>query len=299
MARELDPVTLRLFIAACEERNIARAAEREAIVASAVSKRIGALEADLGTALLLRGRRGIEPTAAGELLLRQARDWLGQMARMRAELSDFAGGVQGSVRVLASMTALAEHLPDDIAAFLAQHPSVRVSLDERVSPDIVRAVREGAADLGVMWDAADRRSLHSRPYRNDHLVVTLHPGHALARRRTLRFEQVLDHALIGVASGGLMDALLRRQALLLGRAPDYRTQVSSIDAACRLVGAGLGLAILPHEAAGAQAGAAGLVMVPLRDAWARRRFVVCARAGGTLPAAAHALQDHLAGTAAR
>lgn len=298
MARELDPVTLRLFIAACEERNIARAAVREAIVASAVSKRIAALEADLGTPLLLRGRRGIEPTAAGELLLRQAREWLGQMARMRAELGDFAGGVQGSVRVLASVTALAEQLPDDIAAFLAQHPSVRVSLDERVSPDIVRAVREGAADLGVMWDAAERHGLDCRPYRHDHLVVTLPPGHALAQRRTLRFEQVLDHALIGVASGGLMDALLRRQAALLGRTPDYRTQVSSIDAACRLVGAGLGLAILPREAAGASARAAGLMLVPLRDAWALRRFVVCAR-GGSLPSATRMLLTHLAAAASR
>ncbi len=74
MAHTFDPVTLRLFVAVCEERNIARATGREALVASAVSKRIAAVEASVGTALLLRGRRGIDPTAAGQALLRQARE---------------------------------------------------------------------------------------------------------------------------------------------------------------------------------------------------------------------------------
>lgn len=78
MRRTIDPVSLRLFVAVCEERNIARAAAREAIVASAVSKRIAALEGDFGTPLLVRGRRGIEPTPAGELLLRQGRELIDQ-----------------------------------------------------------------------------------------------------------------------------------------------------------------------------------------------------------------------------
>jgi DNA-binding transcriptional LysR family regulator len=108
MSRHLDPVTLRLFVAACEERNIARAAAREALVPSAVSKRIAAVEAAIGSPLLVRGRRGIEPTPAGEVLLRQAREVLSALARTEAELTEFAAGLQGSVRVLASVSALAE-----------------------------------------------------------------------------------------------------------------------------------------------------------------------------------------------
>src|SRR3954452_19117303 len=99
MPKSFDPVTLRLFVAVCEERNIARAAAREALVPSAVSKRIAVIEQDIGASLLVRGRRGIQPTAAGEALLRQARDVLAQMERMHAELSEFATGVHGSVRV--------------------------------------------------------------------------------------------------------------------------------------------------------------------------------------------------------
>src|SRR5690606_18663761 len=85
MAKCLDIYTLRLFVAVCEEGNIARAAEREAIVASAVSRRIAAIEENIGTALLIRGRRGIKPSAAGETLLRQAREILRAMDRLNAE----------------------------------------------------------------------------------------------------------------------------------------------------------------------------------------------------------------------
>jgi DNA-binding transcriptional LysR family regulator len=98
MKRLFDPVTLKLFVAVCEERNIGRAAEREAIVPSAISKRIAALEDDVGAPLLVRGRRGIEATPAGEALLRQARDILGMMERARVELAEFTSGIVGSAR---------------------------------------------------------------------------------------------------------------------------------------------------------------------------------------------------------
>ena len=297
MPRHYDPVTLRLFVAVCEEGNIARAAAREALVASALSKRIGAIEADIGTPLLVRGRRGITPTAAGEALLRQARDVLGVMERMHAELSEFASGVQGNVRVVASLSALAESLPDDIARFLERYPAVRVSLDERVSAEIVRAVREGSADLGVLWDLGDTLGLHVTRWRSDQLCVAVPPAHAWARRRQIRFADTLDQVSIGVAPGGMMDAMLRRQAALLGKALTHRIQVSSLDAACRIVGAGLGIAVLPREATAPHVSAARLRLVPLTDAWARRHFVICSRAPKTLPATARLLVEHLAAQA--
>jgi DNA-binding transcriptional LysR family regulator len=293
MARHFDPVTLRLFVAVCEERNIARAAAREAIVPSAVSKRIAAIEADVGAPLLVRGRRGIEPTAAGEALLRQARDVLGAMERMHAELSEFSTGVHGSVRVVASVSVLAERLPDDIGSFLKRYQSVRVSLDERVSTEIVRSVREGAADLGVLWDLMDMAGLRSVAYRRDHLVVAVHTGHPLAGRKRVRFEETLSLPAIGVAPGGMMETMLRRQAALVGRSPAYRIQVSSLDAACRIVAAGLGHAVMPREAIAPGAAAAGLVLLPLAEPWAERRFVVCSRPEAGLSATARLLVEHL------
>jgi DNA-binding transcriptional LysR family regulator len=293
MLRNLDPVTLRLFVAVCEERSIARAAAREALVASAVSKRIAALEHSLGTALLVRGRRGITATAAGEALLSRARELLAAMQRLHAELGEFATGVSGSVRVMASLSVLAEDLPDDIAAFLARHRGVRVSLDERVSQQIVRSVREGVADLGVFWDAVDTEGLRTQPYRSDHLCVAVHPRHAFAARKRVRFAETLGELSIGLAPGGMVDTMLRRHAALAGRALAHRIQVSGLDAACRIVGAGLGIAVLPREAALPHTSASGVVMVPLAEPWAVRRFVVCWRGDDPLSAAARLLLEHL------
>jgi DNA-binding transcriptional LysR family regulator len=293
MRRTLDPVTLRLFVAVCEERNIARAAAREAIVASAVSKRIAALEQAVGTPLLVRGRRGIVPTAAGEALLRRSHELLASMERLHAELSEFAGGAHGSVRVVASLSVLAEQLPDDIASFLARHQSVRVSLDERVSPEVVRSVREGAADIGVLWDAIDIAGLRTVPYRFDHLCVAVQPSHRFAARKRLRFADTLSEPSIGLAPGGTMDAMLRRQAALVGRTLAHRIQVSSLDAACRIVAAGLGIAVLPREATAPHVSTSGLAMVPLAEAWAVRRFVICSRTDVAPSATARLLVDHL------
>jgi DNA-binding transcriptional LysR family regulator len=296
--RSFDPVTLRLFVAVCEERNIARAAEREAIVASAVSKRIAAIESDIGTPLLVRGRRGIEPTAAGQALLRQAREVLSTMARMHAELSDFATGAQGSVRILAAPSVLAEELADDIGAFLQTHPKVSVSLDERVSPEIVKAVREGTADLGVLWDLSDLSGLATLPYRRDRLCLAAPLGHPLARRKRIAFAEALPHVTVAVAPGGMMDRLLQREAARLGHQLIHRILVSGMDAAARIVAAGLGPAILPREAVLAHSASHGLALVPLTDSWAQRQFVICLRADGSVSAATRLLMEALRTAAA-
>ncbi|HSC00238.1 MAG TPA: LysR substrate-binding domain-containing protein [Burkholderiaceae bacterium] len=258
-----------------------------------MSKRIAALEQALRTPLLVRGRRGITPTAAGEALLRRSHELLGSMERVHAELSEFATGAHGSVRVVASVSALAERLPDDIATFLARHRAVRVSLDERISAEVVHSVREGAADLGVLWDAIDLSGLRALPYRVDHLCVAVPRTHPFAGRKRLRFSDTFDQPSVGLAPGGTVDAVLRRQAALQGHTLVHRIQVSSLDAACRIVGAGLGIAVLPREATAPQVSASQLVMVPLAEPWAVRRFVVCSRADAALSAAARLLLDHL------
>ena len=121
----------------------------------------------------------------------------------------------------------------------------------------------------------------------------LPPSHPLARRKRVRFADTLDQPSVGVVPGGLLDTLLRRQAALLGRTITHRMQVSSLDAATRIVAAGLGLAILPVETAAPQVAASELLMLPLAEPWAERRFVIVARDEEWLSAAARLLVVHL------
>ncbi len=293
MPRILDTYSLRLFVAVCEEGSLTRAAQREALVASALSKRMAALEQSCGVPLLIRRPRGVLPTPAGEALLGRAREVLGALERACSEVDAFSHGAQGSVRVLASPSVLAEQLPEDIARFLEQQPGLRVSLEERISHDVVRSLHEGSADLGVLWEAADLKGLDGLPYRSDHLCLAMAPGHRLAFRQSVRYEETLDEVSVGVAPGGLMDRLLRRQAALAGRLMEHRIQVSSMDAACRIIAAGLAVAILPREAAMPHADLGRLALVPLDEPWAERRFVVASRPQHLASAASRLLAEHL------
>jgi DNA-binding transcriptional LysR family regulator len=291
--RHFDPVSLRLFVAVCEERNIALAAAREAIVPSAVSKRISAMEQQTGTRLLERGRRGVVVTPAGETLLRYARDLLQTMDRMHAELSEFAKGVQGHVRVFASMSAIAQFLPEDISAFIQRHERVRVSFDEKVSTEVVRGVEEGRADIGICWDAADLRGLRALPYHRDQLAVAVHPSHPLAPRSAVAFEDTLAFDQVDILAGSIMQAAQQRYAAAVGKTIRHRIQVSTVDAACRIVAANLAIAIVPRDVAAAAQQALRLKIIPLTDAWARRQFVLCVRDEAALSVPARLLVDSL------
>jgi DNA-binding transcriptional LysR family regulator len=170
---------------------------------------------------------------------------------------------------------------------------VRVSLDERVSADIVQAVRAGSADLGVLWDPSDLSGLIALRYRRDRLCLATPLGHALAARRRIAFAEALPHVSVCAAHGGMMDRLLQREAARLGRQVVYRILVSGMDAAARIVAAGLGPAILPREAVPMHAASRQLALVPLTDAWAERRFVICLRADGSVSATARLLAEAL------
>jgi DNA-binding transcriptional LysR family regulator len=295
--RDLDVKTLRLFVAVCECRTMARAAEQEHIEPSAISKRIAQLESDLGVELLVRGRRGVQPTPAGLALLDHARTVLFTMDRIADDAAAFSatGGVQGHVRLIATASAIAETLLDDIAAFMREPANRRIQIDieERVSRDLVRQVKEGSASLGVCWDNVDFEGLRHRPYRRDRLALAVHVEHPLAAHRTLRFDETLDAEHVGLPPQTAVHAMLQRAAAQAGRSIPYRVIVSSFDAALRVVAANLGVSVVPLEVG--RRGAAGLDvrMVPLSDAWAERRFAICFRQLESLAPASQRLVEHL------
>ncbi len=295
--RDLDLTTLRLFVTVCETGNIARAGEQANIVASAISKRLAQLEQTVGTALLLRKRHGVVATPAGQSLLEHARAILSSTARIERDMQGYAAGVRGQVRILASASAMAESLADDVAAFLKlpAHQNIQVDMEERISPEVVRGIRDGTASLGVCWDAADLGPLRSRPYRHDNLCVVVPPGHPLAGRKRVRFEQTLDFEHVSMPVTSAVQVMLQREAAQLGRPLTYRVIVTNFEAALRVVRAGLAISLVPREVADIYAQAYGLKIIPLAEPWARRRFIICYRGGDGLSPAAQLLADHLAG----
>ena len=297
---DLDLTTLRLFVATCEHRNIARAGQQENIGASAISKRLAQLEDTVHAPLLERRRRGVVPTAAGEILLEHARAMLASADRVARDMAAYRHGVKGQVRVLGSMSSIAEFLPDDIASFLKapEHAGIRVDMEERVSPDIVGAVREGLAPLGICWDAADTEGLQTRPYRSDHLAVLAHPDHAIAQLPHCSFAQSLAYEHVGLPPSTAVYSMLARAAAVAGQPLNYRTVVSTFDASLRCARAGLGIAVVPQEVAEPFTTDGSLRLVALTDSWATRRFAICFRDEARLSPSARLLLAHLQRVAA-
>ena len=297
--RDLDLTSLRLFVAVCETRNIARAAEQQAIVGSAISKRLAALEDTVGTPLLVRRRHGVAPTPAGETLLEHARALLARAAQIERDMAGYAAGVRGHVRVLATQSAIAESLADDVAAFLKApgHQHIRIDMEEAVSTQVLRAVREGSASLGICWYAADLRGLHHWPWRGDRLAVVMPPGHALARRKRLALADTLPYEQVSLPPESAVQVMLQRAAALAGQPIRYRVVAATFDAALRVVRSRLAIAILPAELSAPYAEAFELRVTPLTDAWAQRRFAIACRDPEALTPAARLLVEHLVAAA--
>jgi DNA-binding transcriptional LysR family regulator len=293
--KDLDLTTLRHFVAVCETGNISRAAELEHVVPSAISKRLAQLESDFGVPLLQRQRRGVAPTPAGENLLEHSRAILSSAQKVAQDMASFGAGLRGKVRLLATVSSIAESLPDDVAAFMQkpEHREIQVDIEEDVSREVVRRVKEGSASLGALWDATDLDGLKSVPYRTDHLAVVAHASHPLAWRKRCSFHETLDFEHVGMEPSSAVNVMLSKAAAVAGKQMIYRAQVSNFEAALRVVRANLGISILPKEIASSYAQAFELKVIPLQDAWARRRFNICYRDREKLTRAATMLLDHL------
>jgi DNA-binding transcriptional LysR family regulator len=294
-ARRIDLTSLQLFVAVCELGSIGKAAEREFIAASAVSKRLSDLEATLETPLLYRHTRGVDLTPAGESLLHHARSVLFSLEKMQGELSEYADGVRGHVRIHASISAIVQFLPEDLGAFIKEHGQVKIDLEEHLSTEIVRAVQEGAADLGICNAdvLANGHELQALPYREDQLVLIVPRRHPLARRKAVAFEQTLECDHVGLHTNSSIYIAMREAAAAAGRTIKLRIHVTGLDAMCRMIHNGLGVGVMPLRAFELMQGVGELESVALTDAWARRRIELVARDFSTLPLTARLLVDHL------
>jgi DNA-binding transcriptional LysR family regulator len=294
--RRIDLTSLQLFVAVCELGSIGKAAEREFIAASAVSKRLSDLESILDTPLLHRHARGVDITPAGDSLLHHARSVLFSLEKMQGELSEYADGVRGHVRVHASISAVVQFLPEDLGTFIREHEGAKVDLEEHLSTEVVRAVREGAADLGICNAAALTTAgteLQSLRYREDRLALIVPTDHALADREEVPFEDSLDFDHVGLHANSSIFLAMHQIATQRGRAIRLRIRVTGLDAMCRMIHNGLGVGVMPRRAFDLMRDAGSLTCVPLTDAWATRRIDLVARDFSTLPMTARLLVKHL------
>ena len=295
LSRRVDLTTLRLFIAICEEQNLTRAANREGIAASAVSKRMNDFELAFGITLFKRLSKGMALTPAGEALLHHARLTLLNVEKIAVELSEYSQGVRGHVRMLANLSAIVQFLPEDLSAFFAAHGLLRIDLQECPSGKVISGIEEGAAEIGICSGAAETRSLEAFHYRYDHLVLVMRPDHPLAGRDGLMFTDTLDFDHIGLHTASSIYLRAQLAATEAGKPMRLRINVPGFDAVCRMVQANMGLGLIPDRAFEVVGAGMGLCAVRLRDDWARRELKIVVRDEAQLSSTGKLVLNHLRG----
>ncbi len=162
-----------------------------------------------------------------------------------------------------------------------------------MSGDIVRALVDGLADVGVFAENTPAYGLDVAPFQTDELVVLCARQHPLARTRRTDFKTCLAHELVGLNRSSSLLALTSRAAEQAGIPMRLRVQVRSFDAMCHMIAANLGVGVVPLAACKAQVAALDLKVVRLKDAWATRRLLMATKTGSALSPAAQLLVQHL------
>lgn len=288
-----DLTTLQLVLAIADTRSITRGAERENLALAAASKRLSDLEARFGVPLFERRARGVEPTEAGRALVRHVRSLHAQLHALESEVVEFAHGIKGHLRVAATAGAISECLPPDLAAFSQAHPQIRISLEDLTSAEIQAAVAEGRADVGIVVPPLLDNRLRQQVYRHSALCAMVPAQHVLAPLQAVRFEQLLEHDIVGLHQGAAVHELMRAEAEGQGRTLKARLQVRGFDAIAQLVEAGLGVAVMPAAVAQRFAQLFRVKVLLLNEPWAERDYLLVLRQQEVLPTVVQRFVDAL------
>jgi DNA-binding transcriptional LysR family regulator len=283
-----DSVTARLILLLAETGSIGRAAEREGIASSAVSRRVSDLEARLGVVLFDRSAHGVKLTKAGEAYAEGCRTVLRSIADLDAIMADFSSGQRGSLRLACTSSALTGRLPELLAKFAAKHSGIDIAISEMGAAKALLALDEGQADIAIVSDHYDFSRFDIRPFEDERVWVLAPPDHPLAAeiepRKALPFDAALPHPIVGIHHAGSLDRLLAEAAGKSGKTLVEALRVESFPALVRMVEAGFGIGFLRSTSLHLLAGT-DLVCAPLAEPWAMRQLLVARRKSGPLSAA--------------
>ncbi len=222
----------------------------------------------------------MEPTEAGQALIRHARSLVRLLARMEAEMSEHSDGVRGHVRVVANTSAITQFLPKDLSVFKKENPQIRIAMREDTSARAVNDVIEGLADIAIFSEVVDFGELEVFQYHQDQLVVIAPKDHELAGTKSIAFNETLAFPHVGLPPGSSLLGHLEKVAADSELSLTFAVQVTSFDGVRRMVEHGLGVAVLPIGSIPDQN---GLAVIGLTDPWARRNLLAGVRDVDALP----------------
>ncbi|MEU1787712.1 LysR family transcriptional regulator [Streptomyces sparsogenes] len=274
---------MRYVLAVAETNSFTRAAQRCLVVQSALSHQIARLERELGARLFDRTSRRVRLTPAGEAFLPAARQCLDAAERAAAEVAAAVGEVRGRLAVGLIPTVAAVDIPRALHDFRRRYPQVRISLRVGASEDLVEQVKQGTLDVAFLGlpTTAHPQGVTTRELARDRLVAVVAPDHPLAGEPAVTLRRLSAEVFVDLPAGTAGRAQSDQAFAAAGLVRDVAFEVTTADLIARLVGQGLGVAMLPSAYAPQLA---GVVTLEVADAPARVEYIVWSRFGIT-PAA--------------
>jgi DNA-binding transcriptional LysR family regulator len=258
----LNPLHLRTLIEVVRTGSFAEAARRLGYTPSAVSQQISGLERAVRLPLFEREAHSVRATGAAELLAERSQEVLASFDALDHEIEAISSGSLGQLRIGSFPTASAALLPMGLASFVQRYPSVVVQLDEGEPDELLPVLQDGELDVALVYryDLVPR----SWPHRlvetellHENLLLLLATEHPLAGRGHVRLAELRDATWIASREGAAGATCLERACAMAGFAPRIAFRSNNYQVVEGLVGAGLGVAMVP--ALGHDSSAPGVV----------------------------------------
>jgi DNA-binding transcriptional LysR family regulator len=244
----VDLRQLEILRAVAQTGSFTSAGEKLHLSQSAVSRQILLLEEELKEQLFLRLGRRIQITPAGTTLLGLSERMFEDLERTRASILDRQQAVTGTVRLVGGMTVCLYVFPPLLKAFRKEHPGVEVKLTPGATPRLIRMLRSGAADLGLLTLPIDDPNLVTVPVLREELLLITAPTHPLAKRRQIAPRDLSGQPFVlfeaGSNSRKAIEAFFRAEQI----EPNVVTETENVEIIKALVMVGMGIAIIPYQA---------------------------------------------------
>jgi DNA-binding transcriptional LysR family regulator len=244
----MDLRQLEILRAVAESGSFTSAGRQLHLSQSAVSRQILLLEDELNEQLFLRIGRKIRITPAGATLLRLSERVIDDITETRAGILENQQTLNGSLRIVGGMTVCLYVIPSLLKEYRRIHPNVEVRVTPGATPRLIRRLRTGAADLGLLTLPVDDPNLVSVPVMREELLVATAPQHPLARRKHITPQDLVRQPFVLFESGSNTRRAIDEFFLREHVDPKIVTETENVEIIKALVRIGMGIAIIPYQA---------------------------------------------------
>ncbi|MGO9057420.1 MAG: LysR family transcriptional regulator [Candidatus Binataceae bacterium] len=274
--------TLKVFCDIIESGSFSFAASQNFVTQSAVSQQVRSLEEKYDCRLIERGRTGVKPTDAGQLLYTAGKEIVRRFMELENRLREIGSVVGGSIRVGTVYSVGLHELPAYLTEFLRSYPAVNVHLEYLRANKIYEDLIEGKIDLGVVAYPAKRSQIVSIAFRHDELVLVVPPDSPLAKSNRVSFSQLEGQRFVGyerdISTRKAVDRILREH----GVRPHYTMEFDNVETIKRAVEIGLGVAIVPRLTAEHETSRGSLKMLDFQEGTFTRPLAIIYKRGREL-----------------